>query len=257
MDCHSPERAVVIASGPLVLSEELRQADRRELDDAVFELLGVTDAGQRKQLVDRLYLATAEHFRRIRVVEIQKMQQSAKSRNTRVTVAELASDVWDAAIFKNQDPLERWIALWPEPRVTFNIPAEGEPRLVAENSMFDRETVFFGTARNAQRAVCSSRAQAELVARLAQLGFRGEIETPDVASQCSEVLSELNQRLAEAQGEFETIASSRVADEKTRDEILQLLSRWFLHGKPDSRQKDLASLGEEELTVVPAAPISE
>lgn len=257
MDCHSPERAHAIASGPLVLSQELRQSGRRELDDAVFELLGVTDASQRDQLVDRLHLATAEHFRRIRVVEIQKMEQRTKSKNTRVTVAELASDVWDAAIFKNKDPLERWIALWSEPRVAFNIPAEGEPRLVAENSMFDREIVFFGTDRNAQRAVCSSRAQAELVARLAQLGFRGEIETPDVASQCSEVLSELNERVAEAQGEFETIASSRVPDEKTRDEILQLLIRWLLHGKPDSRRTDPASSGHEESTVDPAAPTPE
>jgi hypothetical protein len=44
MDCHSPERARRIAAGPLVLSEELRQDDRRVLDDAVFELLGVSDA---------------------------------------------------------------------------------------------------------------------------------------------------------------------------------------------------------------------
>ncbi len=252
MDCHSPERAQVIASSPLVLSEELRQSDRRELDDAVFELLGVTDAGQRRQLADRLHLATAEHFRRIRVVEIQKMEQRSKSKNTRVTVAELASDVWDAAIFKSKDPLERWIALWPEPRVTFNILAEGESSLVAENSMFDRETVFFGKDRNAQRAVCSSRAQAELVARLAQLGFRGEIETPDAASQCGEVLSELNERLAEARDEFETIASSRVPDEKTRDETLQLLTRWFIHGKPApgrSENESTESAGGSELEV--------
>src|SRR5216683_8092950 len=70
-----------------------------------------------------------------------------------------------------------------------------------------------------------------------------------VASQCSEVLSELNERLAEAQGEFESIASSRVPDEKTREEILQLLIRWLLHGKPDSRQKGLASSGDEELII--------
>ena len=257
MDCHSPERANVIASEPLVLSEELLQSDRRELDDAVFELLGVTEASRRVQLVDRLHLATAEHFRRIRVVEIQKMEQRAKSKNTRVTVAEFASDVWNAATFRNNDPLKRWIALWPEPRVTFRIPAEGEPRLVAENSMFDRETVFFGTDKSARRAVCSSRAQAELVARLAQLEFRGEIETPDAASKCSEVLNELNHRFAEAQSEFETIASSRVPDEKTRDEILQLLNLWFLHGKPGPHQKDLAYSGEEELSVAAAVPTAE
>jgi hypothetical protein len=33
MECHSPEWAAQIAAGPLVLPEELKQADRRELDD--------------------------------------------------------------------------------------------------------------------------------------------------------------------------------------------------------------------------------
>lgn len=44
---HSPDRARRIASGPLVLSDELRQDDRNNLDDAVFELLGVSDAAER------------------------------------------------------------------------------------------------------------------------------------------------------------------------------------------------------------------
>lgn len=51
MKCHSPERARRIAAGPLVLPDELRQADRRELDDAVFELLGVSDPAERARLV--------------------------------------------------------------------------------------------------------------------------------------------------------------------------------------------------------------
>jgi len=36
---------------PLVLSDELRQDDRRQLDDAVFELLVVSDGAERARLV--------------------------------------------------------------------------------------------------------------------------------------------------------------------------------------------------------------
>jgi hypothetical protein len=36
MECHSPDKAAAIAAGPLVMPEELRQPDRRDLDDAVF-----------------------------------------------------------------------------------------------------------------------------------------------------------------------------------------------------------------------------
>jgi len=232
MDCHSPERAQIIASGPLMLCKELCQSDRRELDDAVFELLGVTDASQRDQLVVRLHLATAEHFRRIRVVEIQKMEQRSKSKNTRVTVVELASDVWDAVHYKDAEPLSRWVALWPEPRVDLKIPVEGTPRLVSNNSMFDRETVFFGTDKKASRVVCSSRPQAELVKRLAELGLRGESELPEQSERCESTLAELEAKLADARVEFETVASSRAIDEKIRAEIVNLLTQWFIHGKP-------------------------
>ena len=77
MKCHNPERARNLAAGPLVLPEELQQPDRRELDDAVFEMLGVSDSGERSELIDRLYEATSQHFRDIRVVEIEKMEQRA------------------------------------------------------------------------------------------------------------------------------------------------------------------------------------
>ena len=215
-----------------MLPEELRQPDRRELDDAVFELLGVTDANQRDQLVDRLYLATAEHFRRIRVVEIQKMQQRAKSKTRRFTVSELTADAWDAVYYKDAEPLARWVALWPEPRVDLKIPLEGTPRLVNSGSMFDRETVFFGTTKDAARVVCSSRPQAELVKRLAELGLRGELELPEQSERCESILAELDAKLAAAREEFETVASNRATDEKIRGEIVNLLTQWFIHGKP-------------------------
>ncbi|MGH7813932.1 MAG: HsdM family class I SAM-dependent methyltransferase [Candidatus Binataceae bacterium] len=235
MDCHSPERARKIADGPPQLPDELRQPDRRDLDDAIFELLGVGDPGERRKWVDRLYAATAEHFRRIRVVEIQKMEQRKKSKTRRFTVSELAADAWDAVYYKDEQPLARLVALWPEPRVEVRVPLEGEPRLVSRESMFDREVVFFGTTRDAARVVCSSRSQAELVKRLAEIGLRGELEVPRQADRCAEALAEINQKLADAQEEFEAVASSRAPDEKRRLEIVNLLRRWYIHGKPRSR----------------------
>jgi hypothetical protein len=78
MDCHSYRRALELATRPLALSEELRQQDRRDLDDAVFELLGVESEVERRVLVNRLHQETALHFRAIRITEIQKMEDRAK-----------------------------------------------------------------------------------------------------------------------------------------------------------------------------------
>src|SRR5439155_8228121 len=96
MNCHSPERARRIAEGPIVLPDELRKPDRRALDDAVFELVGIRTPDRRKEMVDRLYKETARHFRQIRVVEIQKMEQRSTSGARRFGADELAADAWDA-----------------------------------------------------------------------------------------------------------------------------------------------------------------
>lgn len=80
-----------------MLSDELRTDDRRSLGDADFELLGVSDATERARLVQRLHEATALHFRSIRVIEIEKQEQRARTASRRFSVLELAADAWDAA----------------------------------------------------------------------------------------------------------------------------------------------------------------
>jgi len=247
MDCHSPQKAAAIAAGQIVLPEELRRHDRHELDDAVFELLGVSDPAHRRDLVDRLYGATAAHFREIRVVEIQKMEQRAKSRSRRFSSEELASDAWDAVYYKDGPSIADWIANRPADKIPITIPLEGAPRLVDASAMFDREIVFFGKDRHAQRVVCSCRGQAELVARLAELGFRGKVSVCGTEESCRKTMAELEAQLQAAVREFETIASERVADDRKRAEIVALLMRWRIHGKPRSGARDAAEdrIGEE------------
>jgi hypothetical protein len=64
MACRSSERAEKLKESPIKLPAELRMSDRRHLDLAVFELIGVTDAKERERLCHRLYFETAKHFRR-------------------------------------------------------------------------------------------------------------------------------------------------------------------------------------------------
>jgi hypothetical protein len=151
MDCHSPEHARVIASGPLRLADEFRQPDRRALDDAVFELLGAADPAHRRELVDRLYAETARHFRKIRVVEIQKQEQRAKTGVRRFTVDDLAADVWEAANLSDWRPLAESLSEEPEPKESFAIPDGDQPYLTPASDMYDRNVVFFGKGRGAAK----------------------------------------------------------------------------------------------------------
>jgi hypothetical protein len=231
MDCHSPEHARVIASGPLRLADELRQPDRRALDDAIFELLGASDPDHRRELVDRLYAETARHFRKIRVVEIQKQEQRAKTGVRRFTVDGLAADVWEAASLSDWRPLAEWLSEQPESKQTFTIPDADQAYLMPASDMYDRNVVFFGKGRDATRIACDSREQAELLDRFVTLGFRGSVSLPEGAQACREYLTRVQDRLSQARAEFEALAESRGGNDRAREEVIDLLMHWFVHGR--------------------------
>jgi hypothetical protein len=242
MDCHTPDRARRIAAGPFVLSNELHQRDRQDLDHAVFELLGVSDPHERRDLVGRLYEATARHFRDIRVVEIEKMQQRAKSNNQRFSVHDLAADIWDAAQLDDATPLAEWIAKRPECDMLVDIPEE-RPAVLSPSPMFDPNAVYFGKARKTH-VECPSRGQAELVLRLANLGISGKVSLPGELAPCLKLLDRINVRIGKALARFTQLAESRTGDERVRRDLLQVLERWFVLGretdKPGTPPDELA-----------------
>jgi len=233
MDCHNPDRARRIAAGPIVLSNELQQPDRRALDDAVFELLGVDDLQERAALIARLYEATARHFRDIRVVEIQKMQQRAKSDNHEFKVHNLAEDIWDAAAIEDAMTLTEWIGQRPESDSLVIIPEE-RPAVLSQEVMFTPNTVYFGKPRKAH-VDCQSRGQAELITLVANLGISGEVRTPSKLQSSIKLLDRINVRLERARARFRELAESRTSDERVQDQLLELLERWFVLGRTAER----------------------
>jgi hypothetical protein len=233
MDCHTPDRARRIAAGPLVLPQELHQRDRQDLDDAVFELLGVADPEERADLVGRLYEATAQHFREIRVVEIEKMQQRAKSNNQRFNVRDLAADVWDAAALDDATPLAEWVSQYRESNVLVDIPEE-RPAVLSPSPMFDPDTVYFGKAREAH-VDCPSHAQAELIVRLANLGVSGKVKLPADTGPCFKLIDRVNVRLDKALARLRELAESRTGDERVREQLAEVLERWFVLGREETK----------------------
>ena len=171
MECHSAERARKLAQRPIGLPTELTMKDRRALDLAVFELLGVTDAREREGLCDELYLETAAHFRQIRVVEIQKQEQRADTADREFRTDELAADLWDALADSERQSLREWLASQTTGGGSHQIP-EGQASLPDANDFLDANTVFFrqsirGKAVSSQLAL-PSRSHAELVFTLSQ-----------------------------------------------------------------------------------------
>jgi methylase of polypeptide subunit release factors/SOS-response transcriptional repressor LexA len=252
MDCHTPERARRIAAGPLALSNELQQSDRRRLDDAVFEMLGVSDPKEREKLIDRLYEATARHFRDIRVVEIDKMEQRAKSDRGRFSVHDLAADIWDAAELEDVMPMAEWIGKQPESDSTATL-LEDRPACLSNDLMFAPSTVYFGKTRKIYRDY-RSREQAELAVFLANLGITGELRLPANPESCQKLLERLNARLEKVRARYQELAASRTSDARMRANLEEVLERWFLlgregpaHGTPMDAELETRETGAEIL----------
>jgi len=239
MNCHSPERARKIAEGPIVLPEELQKQDRRALDDAVFELIGIGTPDRRKQMVNRLYEETARHFRQIRVVEIQKMEQRSAAGGRRFGADELDADAWDAMEADDVRPLREWLSEQKVGKKTITIPDGGMAYLASAQDMFDACVVSFGKDRKI-RLKGESRAQAELIARLANLGIRGKIILPVDEEDARHLLEALETRLSEARARFEMLASSRTGTEKLHNDVVDLLMHWFVHGRSNQRSGERA-----------------
>lgn len=220
-----------IASRPVTLPEELTQPDRRELDDAVFELLGVTDAKERARLIDRLYDAVTLHFRDIRVTEIQKMEDRRGGNEGKFTITDHAADAWDALDLVDFQPLAEWVgANAAGDCEAIEIPSE-RPVHLETGAMFDTQTVYFGKARR-QHIVCASRGQAELVARMGELGVIGGVTVPRESDDAMNLLENLNRRHEVASRRLLELANSRSGDSETREQVFKLLERWYVLGKP-------------------------
>jgi type I restriction-modification system DNA methylase subunit len=232
IDCHSYKRALKIASGELTPPHEFTQPDRRALDDAIFELLGVADAEERSTLVDRLYYETAMHFRNVRITEIQKMEDRRSGGSTKFLTTDYAADAWDALDLADLTPLAEWASAHAEGDCeVVNIPSERPVHLAPPGAMFDNETVYFGKARR-EHMVCQSRGEAELIARMATLGVTGEVSVPKQQPAATKLLAALNARHQKAAARLQELAASRSGDADTQQKVFELLERWYVLGRP-------------------------
>ncbi|MBM4083620.1 MAG: hypothetical protein FJ272_02430 [Planctomycetes bacterium] len=229
MDCHSPERARRLARSPLELPDELKSRDRRQLDEAVFELLGVSSAETRRKLVDRLYEETVRHYRQIRIVEIQKMEQRSKAKARRFAPDELAADIWDVVRPEWKVSLSHWLRAQPGDKATVDIP-EPSAKLAPSSHLFDACTVYFGKGRKLHQEF-PHRPLAELVAELANAGVTGAVEAPKGQAECVQALQRLRERLSKSGQEFEQLADSRTGTERLCQEIVAILKRWSIAGR--------------------------
>jgi hypothetical protein len=163
------------------------------------------------------------------------MEQRRKSAHRGFSAEELAADLWDAAELEDLVPLKEWMAQQSGTTAGAIIP-EASPAFLSDHAkMFDNDTVYFGKDRK-EHVICRSRSEAELLKLLANLGVHGTVNISPKPDGCAELKVKIEERTALAKSRFEELARTRTNLEEKQTEVVDLLLRWFVLGRPVSHQ---------------------
>lgn len=231
LQCHSEEAMREILKKPAELSLELQQKDRRDLDDAVLQLLGISNEKERNKLLDDLYAQTANYYRYQRTQDIQSSVNRASAGRVRFGPQDLAEGIWDSlGVEERGTAIPEWMAQRWTTAEKIEIP-EGKAKAYGSADMFNSAEVSFKTATAAKTLRYAHAAQAELVSRLSGLGVTGELALPKSADDCRHCLKELNDCLHQANERFAVLAASRTGNAEMQEKTAALLLHWHIHGR--------------------------
>lgn len=231
LQCHSSEHLRVILSKAPDLPRELQQEDRRELDEAVLELLGVGSHRERKRILDELYIETTLYYRYLRTQDIQSMENRAGGKQRKFTTEDLAGSIWDSLDPMEQGPrLMEWLRERKAALAVIRIP-DGKARALGRGHMYSSSAVRFTEGQSVHLEEYAGTRQAALAAALADLGIRGDVEVPADEVTCRLWCKEIEARCAAASKRFNELAATRTGDHRMQEGVVALLMLWYVHGK--------------------------
>jgi hypothetical protein len=206
---------------------ELDLPDRKELDDAVLELLGIGSKKQREQLNKELYSCLHEYFESIRQKEEKAIVNKKKSkRRTTVRPNDIAFQIFQEIKENRTDLLKSYHFDFidsSKPFDAYEIPAEGTPQHYTD--MFIPIGVVFISKRRKKLEPFKVRnhSQAELLIFVAESGVRGIVRFPFEEKECRRVYKNYTDFIKKREDEIREMIELRTADEAIQDKIYSAL----------------------------------
>ena len=214
---------------------ELDMPDRRELDDAVLEMIGVDSVQRRQELIDELYTYLGEFFEATR----QKEEKAIINKNTarrreRIRPADIAVQVFKDISENEPDLLRRYETHFldtSQPFDTYDLPADGEAKPYSD--MLVAQAVKFTKGAKTQVALMPTLtgSQAQLITLLANTGTRGLVRVPHDDADCIRNLEEYREFVERRDGRIKELIQERTADEGTQEEIYNEVVRMLQSAK--------------------------
>ena len=206
---------------------ELDMPDRRELDDAILEMIGVVSPQRRQELIDELYAYLREFFEATR----QKEEKAIINKNTarrreRVRPADIAAQIHKDISEKEPELLAQYDSHFldkSEPFDTYALPADREARPYSD--MLVAQAVKFMKGAKTQVALIPTliSSQAELITLLANTGTRGLVRVPHDDAECLHTLENYREFIDHRDERIKELIQERTSDEDTQEKILAAL----------------------------------
>jgi hypothetical protein len=206
---------------------ELDMPDRRALDHAVLELLGVKTKKERDEWIDLLYQYLRRFFEETRRKEEQAIvNKSVTKRKGTVSPQDLATQIADE--LNTQDPMlfraykdffiassvgDRWIAR--------EVPAEGVPEIHAD--MHDVGVRFMRGKKQTDFMKLPSEAHAALAVVAIGEMRRETVQLPIAEAACENLLRDYQAFLKRRDQRLREAIADRVADEEVQASVLSML----------------------------------
>ena len=210
------------------LYEEFTLADRRELDDATLEILGIEDADERTALRDSIYRDVTDLQQAIREREIIA-QHDRRNSGQRATSSSqvIAGELWlDHASGLNLLQFPEDFVAQPDEGDAFDLPP-GEVE-VGQALMDDAGLLRVGTIRigglNGEVIDASSAFRARFLEALSMCHQTGQVRLPgdDV---CAEAVNRFAEYRQELRNRVSLLAQQRTADQRRQRAIVDALMR--------------------------------
>lgn len=210
---------------------ELDMPDRRELDDAVLEMLGIAPKAQRKRLLDEIYDYLRYFF------ELTRRKEEKAILNKRQTRRRGAGRPIDIATQIFKDILDNYGNLFRKydfdfldktrPFNTYEIPAEGAP--APSSDVFGENWVVFSKGKRKTGAVRTrSPEQSKLITLVVNSGRRGFLRVPCDENECEKLYQEYERFIKRRRKKILELIEERTADEDVQEKVYTLIMNMIL-----------------------------
>ena len=211
---------------------ELDMDDRRALDDAVLQMLGVDTKRERDCLIATLYGLLREFFEGVRQKEEKAIGNKNKSKRRGVAKpSEIALQILED-IKENSGQLLRAYRDFLDldrPFDTLDVPSTGDPEVNDDMFAPNGSVRFTKGRRQLSLLPTRTRPQAALVASLAAKGVRGLTRIPINADDCATLGKRYAAFIDDRARRMRAMIEDRTGDKDIQDQIFSALNDLILH----------------------------